>query len=218
MIIWTFILSLLVISARADVGRIVKVVGDGAEVKRSGQAINVAIDSSLELGDEIISNGAYVVMLIPPGSQISLNKNTSLKITRAEIRETEKAIVANSSLELIKGIVRVQVRRESNENIDQRITALNVAFAVRGAEYEVSVDPDGAELDVFEGEVEVSSPLVQTFVPEIVRAKEGFRFDRRKRQFARRKLEPKFNDHPEFIKRRSFQRRSEIGKKRRQGR
>ncbi|MFP5387461.1 MAG: hypothetical protein ACLGHN_15390, partial [Bacteriovoracia bacterium] len=91
---------------------------------------------------------------------------------------------------------------------EQKVTADDVAFGVRGTEFEVAFTDDSeVDLDVVEGEVEVSSPHVHTFVPEIVKANEGFKFDRKRRKFVRRKFHLKMKDHP------GFQKPSELRKK-----
>jgi hypothetical protein len=54
---------------------------------------------------------------------------------------------------------------------------------------------------VHEGEVEASSPYVQTFVPEIIKAGKGFRYNRKLRNFASRAFGPRFKNHPGFLSR-----------------
>jgi hypothetical protein len=138
------------------------------------------------VGDDIFTEGSHVTLILFPKIQMSLVNGTELRITQHMVDEANEQEDTTSLIDLIKGLVRIQVTRDGTEKVDQKINARDVTFAVRGTEFEVSSTDDDAELDVFEGEVQVSSPYVQTFVPEIVKPNEGFRFDRKARKFARR--------------------------------
>lgn len=199
--IW-LILSLFVLNpAWAEVGKVLKLTdGSDAYLMREQNKIPLAPELLLELGDELFSQNTHVVVHIFPGTQISLSKNTDIKLTEHFIEEEAEAVKKSSSVvEFIKGIIRLSITREGDEELNQKVQAEGVAFGVRGTEFEVSLD-DASEvdLDVFEGAVEVTSPHVHTFVPEIVKANEGFKYNRRQKSFARRKFSPKFKNHPGF--------------------
>lgn len=190
--------------AHAQVGEIVSLTSDDAFLTRSGSKIQLSRGSLLETGDKVYSENSHVVLLLYPKTQISLVKGTELALTEHFIAEDAER--SSSLIDLIKGLIRMQVIRDGNEKVDQKVEARGVTFAVRGTEFEVSSTDEDAELDVFEGEVEVSSPYVQTFVPEIVKPNEGFRFDRKKRNFSRRALKER-NREARFLKRQEIRER-----------
>jgi hypothetical protein len=221
MMIFIFSLLLAFFSiSYAQVGKMIKVVGgQEAYLLRGSEKLLLKEDLDLEEGDEIFSETSYLVFLIHPSTQLSLSKNTSIKIVQAKFEKEEKVSTLTSSIELLKGLLRVQVIKDSDLQVDQKIISQNVAFAVRGTEFEVSLDEENIDLDVVEGEVEVSSPDIQTFVPEIVKANEGFRFLRKKPKFLRRAFKLRFKDHPAFLSRKVLKDRWRKNKfKRRPGR
>jgi len=141
-----------------------------------------------------------VVLHLYPSTQISLNKNSKLQITQALIQESDVGEESTSVIKLLKGLIRLQVIKEINQKINQEVNVGDVSFGVRGTDFEVNAnDTSEVDLDVYEGEVTVTSPHVQTFVPEVVKASEGFRFSRKQKQFIRRKFQPKFKNHPGFL-------------------
>ncbi len=185
----------------AEVGKVLKLVGgNDAYLMRDQSRILLSPELLLELGDELYSQNTHAVIHIFPGTQISLSKNTRIKLTEHLIEENEETVNKSSSvIDFIGGIIRATVTREGEEEINQKIQAEGVAFGIRGTEFEVSQEgTEDVELDVFEGSVEVTSPDVHTFVPEIVKANEGFKFNRKQRKFSRRKFAPKFKNHPGF--------------------
>lgn len=194
------LLCLLINSAWAEVGKVTKVVGEqDAYVVRGSENIKVVADTSLELGDIIHSQNAYIVIHLYPATQMSLAKNSEVKISEHMIEENANLEKTTSVIDFIKGIVRLQVTKDSNQEINQKVQADRIAFGVRGTEFEVSLEENqDVDLDVFEGEVEATSPDVHTFVPEIIKANEGFRFEKKKRSFSKRRFAPKFRNHPGF--------------------
>ncbi|HXH75981.1 MAG TPA: FecR domain-containing protein [Bacteriovoracaceae bacterium] len=202
MLLWSIMLSLCLSFACASAGKVEKIVGaQDAYLMRGQEKITISTDMELKEGDEVFSSNAYVVLLLHPASQLSMNKQSQMKITKSEIDESQPVVKATSIVDLIKGLIRVMVTKQEGQEVEQQVTSsiTNVAFAVRGTEFEVSLDDEGADLDVIEGEVEVSSPLVQTFVPEIVKANEGFKFSKRQKKFMRRKMAVRFKHHPGFL-------------------
>ena len=130
--------------------------------------------SELKAGDFVSTNEGVVQLNVNPQLQVNLGKNSMIKIVGA------------TSVELIRGLAKVQVKK--NKNVTQLVNLKDVSFSSKEGFFKVIKTQDGAELDVIQGEVMASSPLIQTFVPEIVAAKEGFRFSRLKKQFTRRKF------------------------------
>ena len=203
---WILFLLFTVALVQAQVGEVLSIKGtQDAWISRSGSRIGLMEGGTLETGDSIHSENSHVTFLLYPKIQMSLVKGTEINITRHLIEESTSEKSA-SLIELIKGLIRVQVTRDGTEEIDHKIDARGVTFSVRGTEFEVSSTDDDAELDVFEGEVEVSSPYVQTFVPEIVKPNEGFRFERKERKFARRALKER-NREARFLRKEEMRQR-----------
>ncbi len=192
--------SLFLISfAHAQVGEILSIKGNqDAWLTRGGNKVTLSEGASLETGDSIHTENSHVTFILYPKIQMSLVKGTELNITRHMIEESSSE-KSTSLIELVKGLIRVQVTKDGTEEVDHKVDARGVTFSVRGTEFEVSSTDDDAELDVFEGEVEVSSPYVQTFVPEIVKPNEGFRYERKERKFARRALKER-NREARFLR------------------
>lgn len=188
-------------TALAEVGKVTKVVGEtDSFLVRGSENIKISPDLMLELGDVIHSQNSYIVIHLYPATQMSLAKNTEIKISEHMIEENNDLEKTTSVIDFIKGIIRLQVTKDANQEINQKVQAERVAFGVRGTEFEVSLeDNQDVDLDVFEGEVEATSPDVHTFVPEIIKANEGFRFEKKKRSFSKRRFAPKFRNHPGFV-------------------
>lgn len=199
MLMWIFSFLMLINVVFAQEGRITKIAGDQSSyLVRKNQNILLKEELPLEKGDEIYSMNSVVLLYLQPTTQMSLAKNSHVKITQNLIEENLEKDKATSVIEYIKGIIRLQVTQDDQLEIDQKVVAEGVSFAVRGTEFEISQEGEDVDLDVIEGEVEVSSPYVQTFVPEIVKANEGFKFNKKQRHFKRRKFRTKFKNHPRF--------------------
>ena len=197
---YLIIFSIISASAFAEEGRIIKIHGDNtAYLKREGQKIILANDSEIETGDEIFSEGSVLVFHLFPATQISMSKHSQIKIDKNLIEESADKEKNFSVIGFIKGIIRLNVTKDPLQEIDQKVEAQGVAFAVRGTDYELAMTDDEVDLDVYEGAVEVSSPYVQTFVPEIVKKGKAFRFNRKQKNFGTKKFGSRFKDHPGFI-------------------
>ncbi len=199
MILWS-LCFLLMSASFAEVGKVSKIIGDSsAFILRGSQKFNLTPGYLLEEGDEVFSEKNVVQLTLYPAIQMSLSKKTQIKLTQNFFDNTSQVARLNSVIGFLKGLIRVRVTKASDLDVSLRVDADSVAFNVRGAEFEVSTAPSGIDLDVVEGEVEVSSPLVQTFVPEVLKTHEGFRFSKKARSFERRKYSEKFKNHPSFV-------------------
>jgi hypothetical protein len=135
-----------------DVGLVTRVLGDGTgHIRRAGKKIPLAPELSLALGDVVSAEGALVMLHIYPGTQISLSKNTEIKISEHQILEEKAKIERSFSvIDYVKGLLRVQVARDSDQEVEQQVRAEGVSFGVRGTEFEVSTEGADVELDVLE--------------------------------------------------------------------
>lgn len=157
--------------AFAEVGNISKVSSkSGSYIIRGKDKKSLTSNLKLEEGDQIFSQRGNVTLKLSNLAQISLKKDTVIKVNQP------------SQITFVKGLVIV-----NNQKSDFKVDADGVMFVDQGSHYAVSKVKENFELDVMKGEVIVSSPFVQTFVPEVVKANEGFRFDKKAHTFERRK-------------------------------
>jgi hypothetical protein len=196
----TLIFFFLLSSAFAEVGNVKKVLGgeDGYAL-RGSERIKLEVNLPIELGDEIFSQNSVVLLQIDPSTQVSMAKNSQLKLSEHQVQELSQLEKAFSVVEFISGLIRVNLVKDQDQEIEQQIKTRDVVFGVRGTDFEVAIEESGdVDLDVFEGEVAVSSPYIHSFVPEIVKGNEGFRFQKSKKAFLRRKFMSRFKNHPGF--------------------
>lgn len=215
---WFFLLLFVTTVGEAHIGEVLSIKhASDAWLFRNGTKIMIAEGTLLEVGDSVQTENSQVTFILYPKIQMSLVRDTQIILTRHLI-EGADAEKTTSLVEFIKGLIRIQVTRDGNQEVDQKIDAKGVSFAVRGTEFEVSSTAVDAELDVFEGEVEVSSPYVATFVPELVKSNEGFRFERKQRKFSRRAFKERIRENrflrPEELRQRwKVKRESRFAKK-----
>lgn len=198
--LWLLPIFFMLNLSYAEVGRVLKIVGSqDAYLLREGNKLTAAVDMELQEGDQVFAENSHLVLHLYPSSQLSVTKGSEVKITRNVIEEGEKLDKAESIIDLIKGMIRLQVTKDAETELDQKIEANQVAFSVRGTDFEVAILEDEVDMDVYEGEVEVTSPHVHTFVPYHVKANEGFRYSRKGKAFARRNFKPKLKNNAEFV-------------------
>lgn len=184
----------------SQIGHVVKIAGgqDAYLIRQSGKVV-LTTDLELDEGDEIFSESAVLVLYLEPSTQMSLGKHSQIRLTKNFIQDNQVETKSESLIDFLKGYIRLQVSKETNETVDQKVRAQDVVFGVRGTEFEISDAEDGVDLEVIEGEVEVESPLVTT--NERFRANEGMNFSRKTKRFQRRQMKLKFRDHPGFLDR-----------------
>lgn len=193
--------------ASADVGQVIKHLGSkNGHLLRDGKKINLAVGLPLEQNDRILTEDSYTVLYLEPSTQISLSKGSEITLTQ-NFLDDEKEARSFSLIELVKGFIRVQVTRDVGVEIDQQVKANDVTFGVRGTEFEVAIEGEDVDLDVIEGQVEASSPLIQSFAPEIIKTNEGLRFSKKDKKYNRRKLALRFKNHTGFLKKKEIQKK-----------
>jgi len=181
-------------SSFAGAGKVINLIGEGSYLLREGNRIPLKLDLELEIADKVFSQESVVVLYLEPSSQLSLSKNSEIEISELLIKEGEDLVRGESIIDLIKGLIRLQVVKEEGLSLTQQIRTKDVSFGVRGTDFEVKLEEEEVLLDVYEGEVEVTSPHVNTFVPYFVKESEGFRYGKRKHLFEKRKFSPRFRE------------------------
>lgn len=179
----------------ADIGKITNIIGkQGGYLQRNQEKVLLAPGLILKVGDVISSKDSLVVIQIFPTSQMSLAMNSQIKLTEYSIEIIKNKENPSFAFDFIQGTLRIKIINQGVQATSQRIRTSDVSFEVDGTEFEVSISSQSVELDVWEGSVKVSSPHVHTFVPEIIKDGEGFRYSIRQKSFSRRTFSP----HAEF--------------------
>lgn len=218
-LVFMMFISILSAQAYSEDGKILKVLGGStAYLVRGGSKQILTSDTAIEVGDELFSEDAVILLHLFPSTQLTLAKNSRIKLDKSFIDENDLKEKSSSVISFVQGLIRIKVDKEKEEEIEQTVQADGVSFGVRGTDYEISLQGEDFDLDVHEGAVEVSSPHVMTFVPEIVKKGKGFRFNKKERKFITRKFRPKFKDHPGFLKRTELRERWAKNKEERKAR
>jgi hypothetical protein len=146
-----------------------------AFIMRGGKTIPFTPEIKIELNDEVHSGDSFMMIQIKPQTKISMAKHTELLITE------------DSYVELKKGMILLKVKK------DEQVVK-GEAFSFRGTgQFEIALENSDVHLNVIKGQVQASSPYVQSFAPEIVKAKEGLEFNGKNKNFIRKKFAPKFS-------------------------
>lgn len=185
----------------SELGRVVQT-SEGSYLVRNSQKTPLVPELSLELGDDVFSGRGTTLIHIYPGAQVALSPGSGIKISENSMLESKETLVTHNVIDFLKGIIRVLVTKDVDQEINQRIRTESVSFGVRGTEFDISFGNDqDVELDVLQGVVEASSPYVQSFVPEIIKTGEGLRFSRSKKSFGKRPFIARFKQSPTFLTR-----------------
>ena len=89
MILWFMATTLMISASFAEVGKISKLLVPGsAYISRNQEKITLAQDTLLEQGDELFTMDSVVVVYLYPSTQMSLSKNTQIKITESLIENS----------------------------------------------------------------------------------------------------------------------------------
>lgn len=180
------LMSLLLSPSEAQIGKVLKVKGKDGRISRAKSKISMNEDMSLQAGDTASSKASSNLLYLFSDTQVYLYPQSEIKISAKDIW-------------LKKGAVRIKKMNLNNEGKELLVSANKISFTTQAAEFETSTSKEAISLYVKAGEVEASSPLVMTFVPEIIKAGEGFRFTPHERKFERVKYSWKNRDL-EFLK------------------
>lgn len=199
--LWILCFMMTLSTAFAEVGRVVKISDHSdAYLVRNKSKVKLELNTSIETGDEIISENSSVILQLYPETQVNLAKQSQLKIEQADLEVNKNQEKAFSVLKLSKGMVRTIIPMVKKQVLEQRWETEGMSGMITQGEFELSLQENkNSELEVFDSQVAVSSPFIQSFVPEIVKANEGFTFNWKDKGFSRRKIAPKFTDHTSFL-------------------
>lgn len=188
--------------AADEVGNVLQVLGGKeAYVQRGGTRDTLTPNLVLLKGDEIHTENSIVVIHVFPSTQVSLSQKTIIRLSESYIEEVSEGLQKSFSLiDFVKGLVRIQVTREADQQVEQKVKTALVTMGVRGTEFEISEEEDDIDLDVIEGEVSVTTNDASAQA-EVVKQNEGIKFSRKEKRFKRRALREKFKHHPGFMKR-----------------
>ena len=199
---WILSLVLLSTTAMADIGKVVKISGKDAYIIRAGKKLHLKGNFSFKENDSLHTYENQVIVHLYPSTQVLLAKDTVVKLTENKIQKQKKMVRTYSSLDLVKGLIRVKILNEKNQETDLKVQTEGAIFSARGTEFDVAVLKNkDVNLDVLEGQLEASSPFIQSFVPEYVKTEEGLTFSHGEKKFIRRPVIRNFKDKVDFLNR-----------------
>ena len=174
MIFGTLLLSALMISpAFGTTGKVIRTLSE-----------NKLLNTVIKVGDRLETNQEEVLIEFLPSLQVILLPSSIIKLHKDEIF-------------LEKGSLRYQALEAKDKFT---VTSEMIKFSPQGGrvQFEVSKYKDEVVLNVEVGEVEAASPLVMTFVPEMIKANKGFAFSAKKRKFEQRNFKLQNKPRLEF--------------------
>lgn len=166
--LWLVIFSMLSFTF-ADSGKVLDLSPNSSSyVIRGDQKLSLVREFQLSNRDEIKAEGSSVQFKFGDAIFILL-RSSSVSLGPGKIFLNEGSVVVKAAKETL-------------------VEAPKVSFTASEATFSLMLSETGAEVDVEKGEVTVSSPLIMTFVPEIVKAQQGLRFDQKEKKYIRRKF------------------------------
>lgn len=191
--LWILSFVLMVSTASASVGKVLKTADNsGAYIIRNKNKIDLKSDLALETGDQVVSGTTNLVLQLYPETQIALTKQTELIIDQADLEISKSNDRGFAVVKLQKGLVKVLIPAGKRQELEQRWETEGMTGAVRQGEFELSVEESkNVKLEVMKGQVDVSSPFIQSFVPEIVKSNEGLTFVMKDKAFSRHRVDGK---------------------------
>lgn len=179
--------------ARAEVGKIL-VLGKNSDayVLRGKMKISLSKDTKIESNDLIITLKSPALVFMNPNIQVSVAPFSIL-----EVKDSNKKDAP--FLNLSKGMLRAKVFKGPLKNISLEVASSGVSLKTILGEFEVFLEEKRyVNVNVFTGEVEASSPHLHTFVPEIIKAQKGFRYNIAPPSFSEAPFKPLFLKYIQF--------------------
>jgi hypothetical protein len=175
-----FLFSISFVYAQVGEVRSVRIASDGW-IFRNGTKLKLNEGMTLNVGDNIHTESSFVTLLLYPKIQICLVKGSELTLSQHLLDDGNEQ--TTSVIDFVKGQIRIQVTKDGSEKIDQQVKTRYLTVGVRGTEYEVLTTDQETEVDVFEGQVEVTSPNGKR--TELVNPNQGLRIGKDESQFVR---------------------------------
>lgn len=199
--LWILCLMMTLSTAFADIGKVLKVADKSeAHIVRNKSKIELKSDTKIEVGDLIVAGNSNLLLHLYPETQIVLTKSSELLVEQSDLEVTKKNEKAFAVLKLQKGSLKAHSPSRKNQEIEQRWETEGASAAGAQGEFELALlDSKNVDIDVFQGQLAVSSPFIQSFVPENVQAKEGLTFVAKDKAFSRRSATAKLGNEPAFM-------------------
>lgn len=155
-----------------------------ATVIRDKKKMELTSDYMMRAGDEIHSGKSKITLGLQTGSKLQIAKQSKIIVSHYQITATDKKEKAIIDIDLLKGSVNANIHAEGNQEIEFKINTPGASFAADETDAEVILDRSkNASVKVTSGQVLVSSPFIQSFAPEVVKAGEKLRFDMKKKAY-----------------------------------
>ncbi|WPU65162.1 hypothetical protein [Peredibacter starrii] len=199
--LWLLCFMMTLSTAFADIGKVLKLTDKSeAHIIRNKSKIELKSDSKLEVGDVVVAGNSNLLLQLYPETQVILTKSSELLIEQSDLEVTKKEERAFSVLKLQKGSFKAHTPSRKTQVIEQRWETEGASAAATQGEFEMALsDSKNVDVDVFQGQLIVSSPFIQSFVPEVVKAKEGLTFVSKDKAFSRREAKSNLGNEPSFM-------------------
>lgn len=138
-------------------------------------------------GDKISSQESEIKATLNHGVEIILGKNSNAQVAHFQVTKANGQDNVFIDLDLKKGAIESKVKALNNEVIEYKILTEGAAVTAADGDFKVSLAEDkDVEVTVTRGQVLVSSPFIQSFVPEVVKENETLYFDMQENVFSRK--------------------------------
>jgi hypothetical protein len=159
------------------------VTGKVIKTLREDKLLNVMVKTD----DQLETHGGELLIELHPALQVILLPESRIKLGRDQIFLEKGALIYKAFGAKTHYAVSLEMIKFSPKSSN--------------AEFEVSKkSKNEVIMNVKMGEVEAASPLVMTFVPEIIKEKKGFAFSADKRTFEQREFNLRNNSKLEFMR------------------
>lgn len=157
---------------------------DKSFILRDNKKMAISSGQKFQAGDEIHSGKSKVVLPLYAGVKLILFKQSKIVVAHHQVTTTNKTENVFIDVDLKKGKSFAQIDKKENQDIEFKINTPGASFVANNSDFEVTVDKTkNSALIVQKGQVLASSPYIQSFAPEVVKAGEKFRFDMKKKAF-----------------------------------
>lgn len=140
--------------AKLQIGEIIR--KSGPKVTVNGKVVKASMP--LFWGDRLISGPDTTLdILIYPSMAIKLNPSSEMKLIGSLIEKAQKSLNSTSAIQVVKGKIQGHLSKSMDIKNNVKVFTRKTVSAIRGTTFEISEEGEIDSVEVYEGEVEVSS-------------------------------------------------------------
>lgn len=153
---------------------------------RNNKKMSISSEQKFQAGDEVHSGKSKLVLPLHSGVKLTLFKGSKIVLTHHQVTTANKKENIFIDIDLKKGKTFALIEKKEGQEVELKINTPGASFAANVSNFEVIVDKaKNSTVKVQQGLVLVSSPYIQSFAPEVVKAGEKLRFDMKKKAFVK---------------------------------